>query len=32
MLLVLKQILHEYDINKVQLCNMENVELISILE
>lgn len=28
----IKQILHEYDINKVQLCNMENVEFISILE
>jgi len=28
----IKQILHECDINKVQLCDMENVEIISILE
>ena len=28
----IKQILNEYDINKVQLCDMENVEIISILE
>ena len=28
----IKQILHECDINRVQLCDMENVEIISILD